>query len=122
MGARSSFYRTRCLTSLVVAGAILIHSATYGGVLAKRGFSKGELAQFQQLEQVSQTRTRDIQGGSGDWLFHPRTIFVAVVVIALAAWAADGFETHENECIINGRRIDPNSRECREAANRASRE
>jgi hypothetical protein len=120
MRSKTSFAVNRFLTAVVAAGALVIQATTYGGALTKQGFSGSELAAFQQLENASQNTTRDVKGGRADWLFSPMTLLAVAVVVGIGLWAANGFETNENECIINGVKIDSNSTECQQAAHLAT--
>ena len=113
------FSRTRVATALAVAGDILIQGAAIAGPIARRGFSASEQQRFEQLERNSRDLTRDVEGSGIDGLITPGSLLAVAALAGIIIWAANS-DGHEDECIINGKKIDPNSSECRRAADLAS--
>ena len=109
---------TRFLTAFLLAVAILGQSAALAGPIGKKGFTKREKAGFEKLEARSAAKTKEVKGRSGDGLINARSLLVVAGLVGIGIWAANS-DYEEDECIINGKKIDPHSSECRAAAHLA---
>ena len=108
----------RVAAVLAIAGVTFFQGAAFGGPLKKKSFSARELKGFEHLEKVSRGQTRDIKRSGGGGLITPGGVLAVAALAGIVVWAANSDE-REDECIINGVKIDPNSKECKRAADLA---
>ena len=118
MHATLCFRPIRIGMVLIFAAALFVQGAALAGPVAKKGFSARERAGLEKLEVESRAKTEAITGRSGDGLINARSLLIVAGLVGIGIWAANS-DHEEDECIINGKKIDPNSSECRAAAHLA---